>query len=283
MIRIHTYILEEHLILVMLKVLFKLAGCLTIAVALPTALVRDPSTSGSVRAINHLNSIDSHRKGLPQNDATSKIENIEARFSSCPSVSQLIDGDVNNSGPGVELTNADNEDRTFFVYRNSCDNIPAKYIRIRSGETRFVSLPSDFQGRITRGTEKWNLMGLARPLATWVEITVDPQGTIWGDVSLIKGCDGAATLESLDGSNLKVGFDNWVLDGAPDAAYSVKPSGTRVIAGTENTLVNILSAPRDWLAQKIGYEKVYIDDYHGNPVISSTNGRFAVTFYPGRP
>lgn len=68
-------------------------------------------------------------------------------------------GDVDDGGLGVQLTNADNTWRAFFVYHNLCDYIPYKYIWINASSTEFVSLPAGFEGRIVRGTDE---------VSTWV-------------------------------------------------------------------------------------------------------------------
>lgn len=66
-------------------------------------------------------------------------------------------GDVDNGSNGVLVTNADTKWRAFFLYHNSCDDIPWKYIWIGPGATRFVSLPALFEGRIVRGNDKVSL------------------------------------------------------------------------------------------------------------------------------
>jgi hypothetical protein len=54
----------------------------------------------------------------------------------------------------VTITNADTAWRAFYIYYNTCDYVPYKYVWISAGETVFVSLPAMFQGRITRGTDE---------------------------------------------------------------------------------------------------------------------------------
>ncbi|KAK3386141.1 hypothetical protein B0H63DRAFT_523459 [Podospora didyma] len=87
---------------------------------------------------------------------------------------------------------------------------------------------------------------LGRPqlLNTWLEFSWDKQGWIWGDVSPIRGCDGAVRMWSTDGGNVQRGFSDWIFDGAGNA---------------------------------------YIDDAYGNSVIASNNGRFGSEWYAGRP
>jgi hypothetical protein len=73
-----------------------------------------------------------------------------------------------------------------------------------------------------------------------------------------------------------------VLDGAPAGAYATKNDGQVVIMNTENWDGSINTIPRDWEIQKLGTDLAYVDDYHGNPVITSTNGRFTTLWAPGR-
>jgi hypothetical protein len=56
-----------------------------------------------------------------------------------------------------------------------------------------------------------------------------------------------------------------------------------VLKYTENGDGSINTIPRDWELQKVGAEYVYVDDYHGNPVIASNNGRFGTYWPAGRP
>ena len=208
------------------------------------------------------------------------------------------DGNSNSGGPGVELTNADSEERSFYFYENSCDDVPFQYISLPPQATQFVSLAPGFQGRITRGTDEFNLQGRSQWLGTWVELTVTPDGQAWGDVSLIRGCDGAVTMKALDGSEKRLGFEDWLLDGAPEDAYDTKESGVRVLRATGDVpltageikaddphvvLLRQQASARDYLNSKIDFKDAYIDNHHGNPVAGSINGQFAVTFLKGRP
>lgn len=192
-------------------------------------------------------------------------------------------GDYDNGGKGVLITNADNDWRGFYFYYNSCDSVPYKYVWINAGETQFVSLPADFQGRVTRGVDAYNLNGSPQTLASWFEISYDNQGWGWADLSLIRGCDGGVLLWSIDGSSAWKGFTQWILDGAPTGAYDMKNDGQWVLKYTENADGSINTIPRDWYISKVGVDYAYVDDYHGNPVISSTNGRFGTYWPAGRP
>jgi hypothetical protein len=72
----------------------------------------------------------------------------------CASSPTFTWGDADNGGVGVTITNADLDWRAFYVYQNLCDYVPLKYLWIAAQHTVFVSLPADFQGRITRGTDE---------------------------------------------------------------------------------------------------------------------------------
>lgn len=129
---------------------------------------------------------------------------------------------------------------------------------------------------------QWNLDGVPRPLGTWFEFSLDNQSWIWGDVSLIRGCDGAVLMWALDGSGAWKGFTQWILDGAPAGAYQNKPSGEAVLGATEDWNGSTNAPPLDWEVQTVGSNHVYVDDSHGSPVITSTNGRFGTYWPAGR-
>ncbi|KAI0803352.1 hypothetical protein GGR55DRAFT_397134 [Xylaria sp. FL0064] len=186
-------------------------------------------------------------------------------------------------GHGIKLTNGDKVARSFYLYHNSCDSVPWKHITIPAGKTRYVQVPALWEGRVTRGTDKLNLAGVPRPLGTWFEFSLDKYGVIWGDVSLIRGTDGAVALWSTDDmTRRRTGFRQWVLDGAPKGAYSKKADGKKVIGPTEGKDAVIRPVPRNWVLKKVGAKHAYVDDSHAKPVINSNNGRFGVWFGRGR-
>ncbi|RYP46750.1 hypothetical protein DL768_007097 [Monosporascus sp. mg162] len=207
----------------------------------------------------------------------------------CPQqATRLVYSDQNQEqapGPGIKLMNHDDEERSFYLYWNSCDSIPYAYLSIPACGSRFVSLPAGFQGRVTRGTDETHLNGRPQLLGTWVELSFpigDDYGG-WGDVSLIRGCDGAATVRALDGSGRLGGFEHWLLDGAPQEAYDTKESGAEVIRAIGDVTIQQEAIARDYLLSKVNLSNVYVDNEHGNPVICSANFRFVVTFFKGRP
>ncbi|KAK3385278.1 hypothetical protein B0H63DRAFT_394959 [Podospora didyma] len=202
----------------------------------------------------------------------------------CRETSDYTAGDAEHEhGKGIFITNGDKVARGFYAYQNSCEYMPYKHIWIDAGETRFISFPDRWEGRIVRGDDETNLAGEPQTLATWVEFSLDAQGWIWGDVSLIRGCDGAVRLWATDGSKVERGFAKNILVGAPRSAYARKPNGACVLKHTENSDGSINTAVRDWELKHVGAAHAYVDDAHGNPVIASTNGRFGAHFYPGRP
>lgn len=191
-------------------------------------------------------------------------------------------GDNDDGGRGVTITNAGNDWRGFYIYHNTCDSIPWKYIWIEAGKTQFVSFPDKFEGRIVRGVDSAMLNGQAQPLGSWLEVGWDKNDIGWADVSLIRGCDGAILTWDLGNGDAWKGFTQWVLDGAPGNSYAQKTDGQWVLKYTENWDGSINTDPRDWELQKIGEQYVYVDDYHGNPVISSPSRRFGSYWPEGR-
>ncbi|KAI0853395.1 hypothetical protein F5Y00DRAFT_100941 [Daldinia vernicosa] len=235
----------------MLRSLFTLTNLLlSTAVALPSGIIRSSHISGGL-----------------------------TRRVTCATQASDATNDGDQGGAGIQLSNRGNGTRSFFVYENSCDSIPLKYVNVTAGETKFVALPSLFQGRIVRGSEV-NLDGQPHTLGTWLEIGLDGTGKGYGDISLIRGCDGPVTLAANDGTNVTTGFDDLtVLADAPEDIFETGSDGSKVIQATEGLLSAVVEPVRDYLASKLGYEKAYLDDYHGNPVICSSNERFNATFY----
>lgn len=204
-------------------------------------------------------------KRLPIN-ATAE-SGLEKRWV-CSTAPTLTWGDADDGGRGVFITNAGNDWRGFYIYHNSCDNIPWKYIWIAAGATQFVSFPALWEGRIVRGVDQSMLSGQSQWLGSWLEVSWDGGDVGWIDVSLIRGCDGAIlTWDESDGNKWK-GFTQWILDGAPEGAYDMKADGQWVLAATERLDGSINTIPRDWELQKVGFEYVYVDDDHVGAVIN---------------
>ncbi|KAH8886943.1 hypothetical protein GQ53DRAFT_784577 [Thozetella sp. PMI_491] len=225
----------------------------------------------------------SYKKGGLQRGTDTASDGTIAKRWDCSKTPTFTWGETDNGGKGVLITNAASDWAGFYIYHNSCDEVPYKYIWINAGDTQFVSLPDHFEGRITRGLDSYMLNGKPQLLATWFEISYDQNGWAWGDVSLIRGCDGGSLIWSTDGSGAWKGFTQWILDGAPTGAYDMKNDGVWVLKYTENNDGSINTIPRDWEMQKVGAQYVYVDDAHGSPVIASTNGRFGTYWPSGRP
>lgn len=93
----------------------------------------------------------------------------------CASSPTFTWGDADSGGVGVTITNADLDWRAFYIYQNLCDYVPLKYLWIAPQHTVFVSLPADFQGRITRGTDEVRKHPPLLPIEHL--LTVLPSGT----------------------------------------------------------------------------------------------------------
>ncbi|KAI1636478.1 hypothetical protein F4809DRAFT_381671 [Biscogniauxia mediterranea] len=263
----------------MLRSIFTFAGLLALSAAVPIGQDATPSSSSHLKAVRAPMELPRTSPVLDTREASCAIS------LGCQSAAEEVTGDTDDGTTwGLRITNSGDETATYFLYQNSCDCVPYKYITIEANCTSFVALSTGFQGRIVRGTTEMNLDGNSHLLGTWVEVNIGSDGVAWGNISLIKGCDGAAAIAALDGTAVSTGFDEWLLDGAPDDAYEAKDDGVKVIKQTEalDNANTIIYASRDYLAGKLGYTKAYVDDHHGNPVICSSNGRMAITFYKGR-
>ncbi|KAI1097774.1 hypothetical protein F4804DRAFT_338868 [Jackrogersella minutella] len=191
------------------------------------------------------------------------------------------EGDQDLGGPGVLIWNYDPNDHggvhgtMFFIYESNHDFVPYKYMT----SSAFVAVCSTFRGRIVRGSLV-NLDGQKHLLGTWVEVNWHANGTgsAWGDISLLQGNDGAATIESLDGLSNVRGFMLDLLSDAPTNAWAQKATGSwcldKIIGQDAN------NATMEWERQFLNPWSVYLQD-DIDPVINSDNGRFQVTFYEG--
>lgn len=217
--------------------------------------------------------------GLHRKPANTTEASHHSKRWDCSRQPILTWGDADNGGKGVAITNDGNDWRGFYIYHNSCDSVPWKYIWIEKGKTQWVSFPDNFEGRIQRGVDQYMLNGSPQPLGSWMELSWDQYGTGWADVSLIRGCDGGVLVWDPSDGNKWKGFTQWILDGAPNGSYDMKNDGQWVIKATEGANAVVNTIPRDWDMQKVGADYVYVDDDHAKPVISSGNGRWA-TFWP---
>lgn len=108
-------------------------------------------------------------------------------------------------------------------------------VGVNAGDTRFVSMPNGFEGRIVRGVDATMLGGQPHLLPTWFEFSWDSNGWSWDGVSLIRDCDGAVLMLTTHGSFVGRGFTQWILDGAPGGADATNDDGQVVLMNTENT------------------------------------------------
>lgn len=145
----------------------------------------------------------------------------------------------------------------------------------------FISFCPTFQGRLVRGNPQYNLDGKVHNLGTWVELSLEgpPSTRAWGDISLLEGCDGAATVAATDNSNVTTGFTQDMITGAPAAVMRAKDDGSPAIAKTVGQFAS--DAARDYELSLLDPMKnaSIIDQY--KPTIKTDNGRFEVTMYRG--
>jgi hypothetical protein len=189
----------------------------------------------------------------------------------------------NCPGTGVLLSNMGDKPTTIKFFENLANGngwgVPdfnyAKYsASLESGETKYLPLPLTFKGRAQRGMEL---------PATWVEFQLDDgKGESWGDVSLQKGYDGAATIHSTDGSGLIGGFTEDIFEGAPPEAYRMKPSGERALDGTSGFWWGPGNKASEAHFNKlVGTHKAYVigEKGDGTPGVVDFNNCLGITFY----
>ncbi|KAI1820641.1 hypothetical protein F4861DRAFT_50311 [Xylaria intraflava] len=189
-------------------------------------------------------------------------------------------GDAEN-GPGFWITNHDEGPETkYFLYENSRDEHPWKYLWLSTGATAFVSVCETWQGRVVRGLPEVNLDGRVHNLGTWFASSVSPNGWMWGDISFLEGCDGGGSVAATDGSDsIRECYEDLLTD-VPPSALATKETGTKVLAKLVGDKPN--GAARNWELSKCSADKIWIDHDNSEPVITSTNGRLAFVFYKGK-
>ncbi|KAI1364508.1 hypothetical protein F5Y08DRAFT_353554 [Xylaria arbuscula] len=190
-------------------------------------------------------------------------------------------GDIPD-GPGFWITNFDTSSNVrYFLYENSRDTHPWKYLSVVPFGTAFVSVCPTWQGRIVRGTTETNLDGKSHNLGTWFTSSVAPNGWMWGGISFLEGCDGGGAVESTDGSNVTRACYKDLLTGAPSSALAAKDTGTKVLGKLVGSAPN--EAARDWELGKCSEKEVWINRGSSEgPVIKSSNGRLFFVFHKGR-
>ena len=114
-----------------------------------------------------------------------------------------------------------------------------------------------------------------------MEISLEgpPSTNAWADVSLLEGCDGAATVAATDNSGVSTGFTGDLITGAPAAVLRSKHDGSVAIAKTVGEGAS--DAARDYELSLLDPTKnaSIVDQY--KPAIKTENGRFVVTMYRG--
>ncbi|TGJ82174.1 hypothetical protein E0Z10_g6591 [Xylaria hypoxylon] len=184
-------------------------------------------------------------------------------------------------GPGFWITKKDDSPEVnYFLYENSRDEHPWKYLSLPTGATAFVSVCGTWQGRVVRGIPKINLDGKVHNLGTWFKSSVAPNGWMWGDISFLEGCDGGGSIATTDGSNVSRECYEDLLAGAPSSALATKETGTKVLAKLVGDTPNQVA--KDWELSKCSTGEIWIDGGNSGPVIKSTNGRLEFVFYKGK-
>ncbi|ORY66600.1 uncharacterized protein BCR38DRAFT_484216 [Pseudomassariella vexata] len=192
-------------------------------------------------------------------------------------------GDLDYGAPGVILVNYDSGSHDkingtmYFFYESDHDYVPYKYTILSPWSHAYINLCPTFEGRIVRGNYL-NLDGRTHNLGTWAEVNWHPDGSAWGDVSLLQGNDGAVVIQSLDGINKMKGFAVDLLASAPEGAWARKDTGSWCLDKIVGPNANKIT--KSWEAKYLDPWNVYLEG-DIDPVINSNNGRFQVTFYEG--
>lgn len=188
------------------------------------------------------------------------------------------------SGPGVWLTNSSSSDQTYSFYNNASNGNgsanptytdPTATETLAPGQSKFVSLPSDFKGRVqkTDGDASENTWATA---STWAEfqLSASNDGAAHGDISYQTGFDGAATIASTDGSNQVGGTTEDLLADAPSNILAKSATGGNAIASNSN------AAATAYLQSKVDESKAYTGTAgSGTDDVASKNNQLAITFY----
>ncbi|CAJ2506928.1 Uu.00g081140.m01.CDS01 [Anthostomella pinea] len=184
-------------------------------------------------------------------------------------------------GPGIWVTNHDkNPNVKYFLYENSRDEHPWKYLDIPQGTRAFLQVCPTFQGRMVRGTVAVNTNNMPHMLGTWIEFSI-VGGTIWGDISFLEGSDGGALMATTDGSGLVRECVVDLLTAAPSHVLRVNDAGVAVV----DTVVDkpwraTNHAARAWLNARCDENQIYIQEPN-QAIIASSDGRFEVMMVDG--
>ncbi|GAP85597.1 hypothetical protein SAMD00023353_1301410 [Rosellinia necatrix] len=208
------------------------------------------------------------------------VPNTDIKYCGKPDEPAIATTGDKEEGPGFWITNHDDSPEVkYFLYENSRDDHPWKYLSIAAGATAFVSVCDTWQGRVVRGVPKVNLDGRVHNLGTWFQSSVAAGGWMWGDVSFLEGCDGGGSVAAADGSNATRACLEDLLAGAPPSAFATKQTGAKALGKLVGDAPN--QAARDWELSRCSAGDVWIDVGNNNPIIKSTDGRLKFVFYKG--
>ncbi|KAI0116390.1 hypothetical protein GGR51DRAFT_315779 [Nemania sp. FL0031] len=231
-----------------------------------------------VPAGNPPNSAGLHNRATSYEDAAISLDIQYCGGLDDPAIATTGDEE---DGPGFWITNHDDSSEVkYFLYENSRDQHPWKYLSLPVGATAFVSVCNTWQGRVVRGIPEVNLDGEVHNLGTWFKSSIGPNGSIWGDISFLEGCDGGGSVAATDGSDLLRKCYADLLTGVPPSALAAKQTGTKILAKLVGDTPN--QAAKDWELSQCSADEVWINDNINGPVIQSGNGRLKFVFYKGK-
>ena len=191
-----------------------------------------------------------------------------------------------DSGPGAHIFNKGSSTQTYVFYENDGNGAgqssnPGQSISLDAGSDKIVSLPTSWKGHVQRGQSDTSVISPA----TWAELQVQADdGSAWGDISLQKGCDGAAKIISATDASQAFGFEQDIISGAPDAAKVKTADGQPALGFTTGgwmgtTLEQPNQAAISWEQEQVGQSQVYILGGTGTQVVKSSNNVLHVEFY----
>ena len=210
-----------------------------------------------------------------------------ASHAAAPSPKQSASsGSDSDSGPGAHIFNKGSTTQTYAFYANNpygqaTSPDDDKTITLTPGSDKFVPLDLSWKGHVQRAQSNQHVSSAA----TWAEIQVQAAGgnEAWGDISLQKGCDGAAMIISpQEGS--QYGFTKDIISSAPAAAKVKTFDGQDALGYTEPGYMGAINEVRnqaavDWENSEVGQDQVYIVGGSGTNVVHSSTNILHVEFY----
>ncbi|KAI3317046.1 hypothetical protein HD806DRAFT_551218 [Xylariaceae sp. AK1471] len=185
-------------------------------------------------------------------------------------------------GHGFWITNHDDDPTGhFFLYENSRDWHPWKYLTVPKDGRAFVSVCPTWQGRVVRGVPSVNTDNKVHSLGTWFQSAVSiDDGRLWAGISFLEGCDGGGSVSTTDGSNVTHGCVEDLLTGAPSSALATKDTGTKALGKLVGLAPN--GPARDWELSKCSPDSVWIDNSNNRPIVVSADGKLEFIFHKGK-